>query len=110
MGSSGSISALEASLPGLASRSGRGNTAVGVDSGVLCTRPLTLLAAVDDGGRALLLSATDGIEFCCAREEAGRGALVGAGDARGADLGSDGAPSKGDEAADGDMPFLRSRF
>jgi hypothetical protein len=53
----------------------------------------------------------DCIEFCRARDEAGRGTLVGVGDTRLGILGSGSVVSTGDEAAEEDMPeapFLKN--
>ena len=77
-------------------------------SGVGGICPFCLLVA-EDPGRALPLSALEASEFCLARDEAGRGALDGAGDARVAVLGSGREDKAGDEVAEGgcpDGPFL----
>lgn len=64
------------------------------------------LFAAADAGRAFALSALDCIEFCRARDDAGRGAALGPGDARAGTFGSGNAPMTGEDVMDGDMPFL----
>ncbi|KAL3960016.1 hypothetical protein ACCO45_005133 [Purpureocillium lilacinum] len=75
-------------------------------SGVLGSLPLGLVDA-DDSALALPFgSALDCIEFCRARDDAGRGALLGIGDARACVFGSGRLPITGEDVTEGDMPFL----
>lgn len=64
------------------------------------------MTGAEDGGRVLLLSALDCIEFLRSRDGAERGALLGAGDGRAPALGSGITSMTGDVVAEGDMPFL----